>query len=121
MSFHLGCHSPPLQTIPRGRWKCGNCKAANIPLPKPKQKVKTKDDILASLNLFKGEHDDDCYVCCNGGDLVYCDFCSKAYHMQCHIPPLPFLPDEGLLWKCCECSAVERTKKSRCGECKAYL
>jgi len=23
------------------------------------------------------------------------------------------------LWKCCECSAVERKKKSRCGECKA--
>lgn len=67
MSFHLGCHSPPLQTIPRGRWKCGNCKAANIPLPKPKQKVKTKDDILASLNLFKGEHQDDCYICFNGG------------------------------------------------------
>ena len=41
--------------------------------------------------------------------------------MQCHIPPLPFLPDENLLWKCCECSAVERTKKSRCGECKACL
>jgi len=54
-------------------------------------------------------------------DLVCCDFCSKAYHMKCHIPPLPFLPDEHLLWKCCECSAVERTKKSRCGECKACL
>jgi len=121
MSFHLGCHSPPLQTIPRGRWKCGKCKAANIPLPKPKPKVKTKDEILSSLNLFKGEHDDDCYICYNGGDLVCCDFCSKAYHMQCHIPPLPFLPDEGLLWKCCECSATERTRKSRCGECKACL
>ena len=67
-SFHLGCHSPPLQTIPKGRWKCGKCKIANIPLPRPpKPKSKTKDEILASLKLFKGEHDDDCYICYNGG------------------------------------------------------
>ena len=73
-SFHLGCHSPPLQTIPKGRWKCGKCKIANIPLPRPpKPKSKTKDEILASLKLFKGEHDDDCYICYNGGGkYCYC-------------------------------------------------
>ena len=71
-SFHLRCHSPPLQTIPKGRWKCGKCKIANIPLPRPpKPKSKTKDEILASLKLFKGEHDDDCYICYNGGGK-YC-------------------------------------------------
>ena len=57
------------------------------------------------------------YICFNGGELVCCDFCPKAFHCACHIPPLPFIPSG--VWKCCECSAVERTKKSRCGECEA--
>jgi len=73
MSFHLGCHLPPLQTIPKGRWKCGKCKAANIPLPKPpRPKIKPKNEVLANLNLFKGEHDDDCYICYNGGGKYRC-------------------------------------------------
>ena len=115
-SFHLQCHDPPLQSKPRGRWRCGKCKKSNTPAPKPRNKIK-RETLLVNLKLFEGEHDDDCYICFNGGDLVCCDFCSKAFHMKCHIPPLPFIPDG--IWKCCECSAVERKKKSRCGECKA--
>ena len=57
------------------------------------------------------------YICFNGGELVCCDFCPKSFHCACHVPPLPYVPTG--IWKCCECSAVERTKKSKCGECEA--
>jgi len=32
-------------------------------------------------------------------------------------PALPSFPTG--IWKCCECSAVEKTRKTRCGECSA--
>lgn len=131
-------------------WKCSACKEANKPIlehyirrrgsSKPKMPKKTK------LDLFEGEHDDgkylllcrrgfalffwfritytsehvlDCYICYNGGELVCCDFCPKAFHCECHIPPLPAIPTG--IWKCCECYASERTRKTRCGECSFCL
>lgn len=50
-------------------------------------------------------------------DLLCCDFCSKAYHLQCHLPPLHEIPSG--LWKCQECAALEYTRKMKCGECEA--
>ena len=29
------------------------------------------------------QHDDDCFVCQDGGLLIMCDFCPKAYHLEC--------------------------------------
>lgn len=49
-------------------------------------------------------------------DLLCCDYCNKAFHMLCHIPPLLEVPSG--IWKCCECSALERTRLLRCGECE---
>ena len=63
------------------------------------QKQKTNN-----VALFKGDHDDDCYICQDGGELVCCDYCSKAFHMQCHIPPLLDISDGE--WMCCECKAT---------------
>ena len=54
--------------------------------------------------LFKGNHDDECYICDNGGNLVCCDYCSKAFHLNCHIPPLKRVPHGE--WTCCECKAT---------------
>ena len=54
--------------------------------------------------LFEGEHDDDCYICDIGGDLVCCDYCSKAFHLDCHIPPLKRVPQGEFM--CCECKAI---------------
>eukprot|EP00804_Cyclotella_cryptica_P030433 CCRYP_008514-RA/>CCRYP_008514-RA protein AED:0.01 eAED:0.01 QI:269/1/1/1/0.33/0.25/4/4624/419 len=68
--------------------------------------------------LFEGEHDDECYICYDGGELICCDFCSKVFHMNCHIPPLQEMP-RGEKWKCCECRAGEYKKLMRCGECRA--
>ena len=63
--------------------------------------------------------DDECYICYDGGDLIMCDYCPKAFHLECHIPRLYVVPDGK--WRCCECSATTRRKKQRCGECEDCL
>ena len=44
---------------------------------KKKKKKKHKDPVK--------KHDDDCYRCREGGELVMCDrsWCPKAYHLEC--------------------------------------
>lgn len=133
-SFHLQCLEPPLETRPNS-FKCPSCKE-NKRKGVPKEKK--------SKPLFEGVHDDDCYICRNGGNLVCCDFCEKvsnthfivfvfvlipmhstqlcffpqAFHCECHIPKLPGIPTTST-WKCCECAALEYKRKFRCGECDA--
>jgi hypothetical protein len=114
--YHSNCHNPKIKEIPSGDWFCRDCKRKKPP-QRPKSSGGPKREVVVNHNLFQGEHDDDCYICYLGGDMLCCDFCEKAFHLVCHIPPLPSIP-EGI-WKCCECSAVERKKKSRCGECEA--
>ncbi|KAL7500795.1 hypothetical protein ACHAWT_009748 [Skeletonema menzelii] len=107
-SFHLQCLDPPLETRPSS-FKCLSCKETKRRgVPKEKK----------SKPLFEGVHDDDCYICRNGGNLVCCDYCEKAFHCECHIPPLPGIPTT-TTWKCCECAALEYKRKFRCGECSA--
>jgi len=91
------------------------------------------------------ESDDVCYNCDDGGgklvvsdhtssllllvahcccvstisELVLCDFCPKAFHLDCHIPKLHVIPPGE--WRCCECSAVLFKRKLRCGCCEACL
>ena len=132
--YHLPCHDPPLEGKPKGRaawtWKCTTCKDANRDIlehhkrepPKPQEAVPRKKKPKQStkkFKLFQGEHDDDCFICDNGGELVCCDFCEKVFHMACHIPPLPTLPADDSYWKCCECSASEQKEMRRCGDCPA--
>lgn len=67
-SFHLQCLDPPLEQRPTN-FRCLSCKESKRRgIPKEK---KTKP-------LFEGVHDDDCYICRNGGNLVCCDFCEKV-------------------------------------------
>jgi hypothetical protein len=50
-------------------------------------------------------NDSDCFVCSDGGDLLCCDFCVKAFHETCLTPPLETLgglPEED--WACPACS-----------------
>jgi len=46
-------------------------------------------------------HDDECFDCGEGGDLLCCDSCPHVYHMECLSPPLEN-PPQGL-WFCPEC------------------
>lgn len=62
-SYHLKCLDPPLLYKPNS-WRCGFCKVNNIKGVGEKEEREQKKE---PKPLFEGEHDDDCYMCFNGG------------------------------------------------------
>ncbi|EMP28624.1 Autoimmune regulator [Chelonia mydas] len=48
-----------------------------------------------------GGNDDECAVCRDGGELICCDGCPKAFHLACLVPPMTEIPSETLLCKSC--------------------
>ncbi|KAG7321568.1 hypothetical protein KOW79_014426 [Hemibagrus wyckioides] len=49
------------------------------------------------------EHnDDECAVCKDGGELICCDGCPRAFHLTCLVPPLTSIPSGS--WRCRLCS-----------------
>merc|ERR1712107_31914 len=76
---------------------------------KPKGKAKVK---IGNKNKKKGkkkkdfandesEHQEYCDVCQQGGEIILCDTCPKAYHLVCLTPELEEAP-EGK-WSCPHC------------------
>ena len=61
------------------------------PKPKPKPKVKKKPKPPAPqkprlpLPAVEETHENECFICGDGGDLLCCDFgkCCKVYHLHC--------------------------------------
>ncbi|KAL3778650.1 hypothetical protein ACHAW5_007540 [Stephanodiscus triporus] len=51
-------------------------------------------------------HDTECHVCNDGGDLICCDGCTRAYHSNCHKPKIWELPDGE--WYCMICAPLKR-------------
>ncbi|KAM6326705.1 autoimmune regulator [Podargus strigoides] len=53
------------------------------------------------------ENEDECAVCGDGGELICCDGCPRAFHLACLVPPLPRVPSG--TWRCSSCvvSAAE--------------
>ncbi|XP_053894922.1 autoimmune regulator isoform X1 [Malaclemys terrapin pileata] len=49
------------------------------------------------------KNDDECAVCRDGGELICCDGCPKAFHLACLVPPLTEIPSG--TWRCISCSA----------------
>ena len=48
------------------------------------------------------ESDSDyCVVCDDGGELILCDKCDRPYHLYCHQPALPEIPEGA--WFCSDC------------------
>ncbi|XP_077205382.1 autoimmune regulator isoform X2 [Paroedura picta] len=48
------------------------------------------------------QNDDECAVCRDGGELICCDGCPKAFHLACLLPPLTEIPSG--TWRCDSCS-----------------
>ena len=50
---------------------------------------------------FYAQHNDDCYVCNLGGNLLCCDKCTLVFHLQCVRPKLKEVPPGD--WMCAYC------------------
>ena len=50
----------------------------------------------------EGEHADFCHVCKDGGELLCCDKCPLAYHLECTFPPIKKIPNGD--WWCQKCT-----------------
>ncbi|KAI1882707.1 hypothetical protein AGOR_G00237680 [Albula goreensis] len=46
-------------------------------------------------------NDDECAVCKDGGELICCDGCPRAFHLACLVPPLTSIPSG--TWRCQLC------------------
>ncbi|XP_012729390.2 chromodomain-helicase-DNA-binding protein 4a isoform X1 [Fundulus heteroclitus] len=67
-----------------------------LPKGKPKRKKETEDG-----DGYETDHQDYCEVCQQGGEIILCDTCPRAYHMVCLDPDMEKAP-EGT-WSCPHC------------------
>ncbi|NXH41908.1 AIRE regulator, partial [Dicaeum eximium] len=51
--------------------------------------------------LWRVENEDECAACGDGGELICCDGCPRAFHLACLVPPLPHVPSG--TWRCGSC------------------
>ncbi|XP_052754375.1 bromodomain adjacent to zinc finger domain protein 2B isoform X4 [Galleria mellonella] len=87
--YHTYCFKPRMEKIPEGDWYCWEC-----------------------VNKARGERV--CIVC--GGAhqhsrTIPCALCVRAYHQDCHYPPLPKNPRGK--WYCSQCISRAPPKKPR--------
>ncbi|TRY96280.1 hypothetical protein DNTS_024011 [Danionella cerebrum] len=68
---------------------------------KPKKKTKKADD---EGDGYETDHQDYCEVCQQGGEIILCDTCPRAYHMVCLDPDMEKAP-EGT-WSCPHCEKM---------------
>ena len=76
-AWHLECCDPVLKEVPEGDWSCQIC-------------VEEKED---------KRWDDFCMECKLGGELLCCDTCPKAIHLEC--AKLDAIPEGE--WQCNDC------------------
>ncbi|XP_067897739.1 autoimmune regulator [Heterodontus francisci] len=48
------------------------------------------------------KNDDECAACRDGGELICCDGCPRAFHLGCLVPPLTEIPTG--TWRCLSCT-----------------
>ncbi|XP_046874943.1 chromodomain-helicase-DNA-binding protein 4a isoform X5 [Hypomesus transpacificus] len=68
---------------------------------KPKSKPKKKKVETEDGDGYETDHQDYCEVCQQGGEIILCDTCPRAYHMVCLDPDMEKAP-EGT-WSCPHC------------------
>ncbi|KAM4636423.1 chromodomain-helicase-DNA-binding protein 4 isoform 2-T2 [Discoglossus pictus] len=74
-----------------------------------------------AIDGYETDHQDYCEVCQQGGEIILCDTCPRAYHMVCLDPDMDKAP-EGK-WSCphCEKEGVQWEAKEDNSECDEDL
>uniref|UniRef100_A0A8B9LC63 Chromodomain helicase DNA binding protein 4 n=1 Tax=Astyanax mexicanus TaxID=7994 RepID=A0A8B9LC63_ASTMX len=76
------------------------------PAVPPLRKAKTKEGkVTEDGDGYETDHQDYCEVCQQGGEIILCDTCPRAYHMVCLDPDMEKAP-EGT-WSCPHCESSE--------------
>ncbi|XP_073403141.1 chromodomain-helicase-DNA-binding protein 3 [Dendrobates tinctorius] len=70
------------------------------PAGKKKKKVVVEEGISAGEG-YETDHQDYCEVCQQGGEIILCDTCPRAYHLVCLEPELERAPQGN--WSCPHC------------------
>jgi chromodomain-helicase-DNA-binding protein 4 len=68
-------------------------------------------DLPLEQGGYETDHQDYCEVCQQGGEIILCDTCPKAYHLVCLDPELEQAPEGD--WSCPECTKNGITVHSR--------
>uniref|UniRef100_A0A8D0VP65 Autoimmune regulator n=1 Tax=Sus scrofa TaxID=9823 RepID=A0A8D0VP65_PIG len=53
------------------------------------------------VSRLRQKNEDECAVCRDGGELICCDGCPRAFHLACLSPPLRDIPSG--TWRCSSC------------------
>uniref|UniRef100_A0A8C7AR13 Autoimmune regulator n=1 Tax=Neovison vison TaxID=452646 RepID=A0A8C7AR13_NEOVI len=56
---------------------------------------------LPRVSRPRQKNEDECAVCRDGGELICCDGCPRAFHLACLSPPLRDIPSG--TWRCSRC------------------
>uniref|UniRef100_A0A4W5PD16 Chromodomain helicase DNA binding protein 4a n=1 Tax=Hucho hucho TaxID=62062 RepID=A0A4W5PD16_9TELE len=79
---------------------------------KPKSKPKKKKGLYSEDgDGYETDHQDYCEVCQQGGEIILCDTCPRAYHMVCLDPDMENAP-EGT-WSCPHCEKEGKQWEAR--------
>uniref|UniRef100_A0A7M4FVD7 Chromodomain-helicase-DNA-binding protein 4 n=1 Tax=Crocodylus porosus TaxID=8502 RepID=A0A7M4FVD7_CROPO len=68
---------------------------------KRKRSSVSEEDSAVAVDGYETDHQDYCEVCQQGGEIILCDTCPRAYHMVCLDPDMEKAP-EGK-WSCPHC------------------
>uniref|UniRef100_A0A914C339 Uncharacterized protein n=1 Tax=Acrobeloides nanus TaxID=290746 RepID=A0A914C339_9BILA len=129
-SYHAYCMNPPLDEIPevdsdqefehllkeherqldeaereKEERKAARRAAASAKKDAAKKGVKKRKEAEEVT-----DHQDYCEVCQQGGEIILCDTCPRAYHLVCFDPDLEE-PPEGT-WSCPHCESVGESGKA---------
>jgi chromodomain-helicase-DNA-binding protein 4 len=64
--------------------------------------VEETSDLPLEQAGYETDHQDYCEVCQQGGEIILCDTCPKAYHLVCLDPELEQAPEGD--WSCPDCT-----------------
>ena len=56
----------------------------------------------SEIREVDSDHQDNCFYCKDGGELLCCDVCPKTFHTYCLNPPMEDIPDGE--WRCAWCA-----------------